>query len=333
MTLIQYVTATPANEHHVAIRSAINEHVDDGELQIFASVTYLAKNLGTARKQLQLSVRMGNFGVVHAHSSLAGAIVRTAILHRDGQRIVYTPHCFAFDRRDVFFGTRAVYWLIEFILSLNTGRIGACSIRERRSASFMLARRSAVFVPNVAAVQYDERRSLLVNPKTAGTSVAMVGRVSAQKDPNFFMATVRVIRRTHPDTAAMWIGGGDPKTVARMRSDEIEVTGWLAHTDAQAKFTDCGIYIHTAAWEGFPMAVIEANAADLPIVTRTIAAFEGINPIWAGSTPDQMASMVINILGSAAARAKNRNFWASNLSANNTETQREQLRKLYSLEP
>ncbi len=49
--------------------------------------------------------------VVHAHSSFPGVYARAALLH--GPRLVYTPHCFAFERRDVGWVARSTYRAVE----------------------------------------------------------------------------------------------------------------------------------------------------------------------------------------------------------------------------
>ena len=60
----------------------------------------LARRVGggdtaSARALRRLDQERG-FGIVHAHSSKAGVLVRGSV--RRARRIVYSPHCFAFNR-------------------------------------------------------------------------------------------------------------------------------------------------------------------------------------------------------------------------------------------
>src|SRR5919202_4520310 len=83
--------------------------------------------------------RRHRYGLVHAHSSKAGALVRAALRHR--RRLLYTPHCFAFAAR--FGGAqRAVYRAIEQAAIPRTGAIVAVCDWERREAERLWGGRS-----------------------------------------------------------------------------------------------------------------------------------------------------------------------------------------------
>ena len=52
----------------------------------------------------------------------------------------------------------------------------------------------------------------------------------------------------------------------------VEVTGWLEQDVAVKEIADCDVYLHTAAWEGYPMTILEAFELGMPVVARTIHA-------------------------------------------------------------
>ncbi|MFX7785070.1 glycosyltransferase, partial [Acinetobacter baumannii] len=66
--------------------------------------------------------------------------------------------------------------------------------------------------------------------------------------------------------AATWIGDG-PSSAPRVR-----VPGWAARDDVRAELAELDVYFHTAAWEGFPIAILDAAAMGLPILARRIPA-------------------------------------------------------------
>ena len=56
-------------------------------------------------RAVRLAIRTLQPDVIHAHSSYAGAYVRLAG-PRSGARIVYSPHCYGFERRDLVYVCR-----------------------------------------------------------------------------------------------------------------------------------------------------------------------------------------------------------------------------------
>jgi hypothetical protein len=72
-----------------------------------------------------------SFEIVHAHSSKAGVLVR-AVLPRPSGRVVYSPHCFGFNRSGA--GGRLLAWAVEQALVPRTGAIVAVCDWERRQA-------------------------------------------------------------------------------------------------------------------------------------------------------------------------------------------------------
>ena len=68
------------------------------------------------------------------------------------------------------------------------------------------------------------------------------------------------------------MGGGAPGEEAALREAGALVTGWLPRQAALERLAAADVYVHTAAWEGFPVSVLEAAALDLPILARRIPA-------------------------------------------------------------
>lgn len=275
-----YIDQVPEHEHHLLYSTrAETTTLPDGWEKRFATVQVLPEgHLGRIVAVRNLADRL-TADVVHAHSSYAGVYVRLALRSRAGRRIVYTPHAYAFERRDLHDAGRAGFWCIEAVLALNTGTFAACSPREANLSRWALGRARVVHVPNFA--------DLPVMPRGADTGkpmrdteqpvrIAGSGRVGRQKDPVFMIEAVEAVRRAGHRVEAVWIGGGEQQLEMRLANAGIEVTGWIGRAEAIGMLSRQDVYVHTADWEGFPFAVLEATAVGTPIVVRSRPHFQGL---------------------------------------------------------
>ena len=97
------------------------------------------------------------------------------------RRLVYSPHCFAFERRDLSPVIRMLVRAAERVLARNTDTFAACSPAEARAAVQAVAASAApavIHVPNVARVP-----ALAMLEHRDPNRVVTVGRIGAQKDP------------------------------------------------------------------------------------------------------------------------------------------------------
>ena len=252
--LHQYVQATPELEHHLLRRlRPDDDHADDGELAWFRTVEDLPQGTWPAIRAVRRHSRQVRPDVVHAHSSLGGAFTRLA-LRRGAPALVYTPHCFATERVDLSATARRALGLVERLLARNTDAFAGCSQRELDLTRGWSRRPRRVWVPNVTDVEP------LADEADDEGFVATLGRITAQRDPGFFIDVVTALRARVPGLAARWIGGGDPAAIARLEAAGVEVTGWLPRSEALGLLGGARLYVHTARWDGAPMSLIEATA-------------------------------------------------------------------------
>jgi glycosyltransferase involved in cell wall biosynthesis len=98
----------------------------------------------------------------------------------------------------------------------------------------------------------------------------MVGRISKQKGFEFFNQVARLLsHRAH----FKWIGGGDDDCESLLRNNGVEVTGWITRNEVVAHLKGLDLYFHSAAWEGFPISVLETGQLGIPMVLRDIGPF------------------------------------------------------------
>lgn len=71
----------------------------------------------------------------------------------------------------------------------------------------------------------------------------------------------------------------------------IQVTGWLPRAQLLTELAGSDVYLHSAAWEGFPLAVLEADALRIATVLRDIPAFEDSDLPLRISSPEELAAL------------------------------------------
>jgi glycosyltransferase involved in cell wall biosynthesis len=320
--MLEYIRSTPMIEHIVvgADRGEPLPENPDG----YRFIAMVEGQLARIRQVRELC-RTLEPTVVHAHSSFAGLYVRVA----SGRvPVVYTPHCFGFERTDLRHSARGALWVIERVLALRTAEVAACSPREAQ-----LARRMGMNVTSVPNVGRFE--GLDLEHSTRGSAgrvpkVSFVGRISAQKDPKFAAETVREFRELHVGQVDFeWIGDGPQEACAGLERAGIRVTGWLSGEQVTAELSGSSVYVHTAAWEGFPMAVLEASQLGLPIVARDIPALDQMPRDYLGGDPKTVAAIIVKVLTSTDTENRCAAGWSDALTANTRDNQRSALLAVY----
>ena len=238
---------------------------------------------------------------------------------------MYTPHCYAFERRDVSPPVRRAFWLVEAALAHNTDVIAACSRREARLARSLHRGGHVVLVPNIA-----EEQGPATGARRDPNLVAGLGRLSPQKDPDFFAAAVGALRAGRPGVAAQWIGGGDPTFMARLSREQVQVTGWVAKSEAMTRLGSAGLYLHSATWEGEPMALLEAHALGVPIVARAIPALSDAPPEALATTAEELAEVARAVMSGPEQARLNLAAWHQYFEDNTRDCQRHALLQAYS---
>jgi glycosyltransferase involved in cell wall biosynthesis len=228
--------------------------------------------------------------IIHAHSSYAGGYVRLAT-GRHNARIVYSPHCFSFQRRDVPRVARAGFWGLEAALSFRTDAVAAVGEWEQELAARLPKRVDIVFVPHRVQLPADQPSRSMTNHGP----VVTVGRIVPQKDPLFFAAAARDARLLGGDREWRWVGGGDEHLEQLLLDSGVTVTGWRSRDAVLRELAGAHAYVHTAAWEGNPVTVLEAASVGLPIVARDIPPVRHAGVERLASTPIELAQMVLEL--------------------------------------
>lgn len=264
--------------------------------------------------------------VVHAHSSFPGLYTRA---RRIAAPVVYEPHCFKHDDPNTSPVKRALYRGAERFLAPRTWKFGTLSSHEENLVRALSPSATCVPIPNLPTVA---SRSAGHGPLTSQAIpvISMVGRIARQKDPVFFSDVAAALRSKVPAVRFQWIGDGDPELRRGLEQTGIQVTGWLDNHGVAESLASSSVYVHSAAYEGFPLSILDAAAQGVPIAARSISAL-GDSGLLQADDADGVAGLVAAILSDAGTRelalAANRSL----LARMNRSTLHTALRDLYDL--
>jgi len=202
--------------------------------------------------------------------------------------VVYSPHCFAYERHDVPPFARVAFRAVERQLARVQQTIAAVSPYEAELARALGGKASVRLTPNASlrrarAIRLPQRRQIVT-----------VGRISPQKDPRFLVEVARIVGSRASFT---WVGDGDTKSREELHEAGVRVTGWLTPEAAQAELDAADLYFHPARWESSPFALVEAAFSGLPVMTRSIPALRSLGYWQSGASPREAADEVLATFG------------------------------------
>ncbi len=239
--------------------------------------------------------------IIHLHSSFAGFLGR--FLPKGAGKIIYTPHCYSFERLDISPIKRAIYQNLERIGLSRIDVVAGCSLRECALAQKIGAKK-AVYLNNYSEIQTPQVFHPRP-PQKENFNAVIVGRVSAQKDPDFLLRTLPYLAET-PESKQLkihWIGGGDKKWTEDLEKAGVKVTGMLDHHEVIKTLESADLYLHTAAWEGMPLTLLEAAKLNIPIILRKISATKDFPYPFLVSSPEEMANAIIHFIRSPSKKS------------------------------
>lgn len=322
--VIGYARASPEFDHYLLchVRSESFSYSDD--LSVFQDFLVLPANAVSEYVKIRSIVRGVQPDVVHVHSSIAGLAARLALRRTPDRTMVYTPHCYAFERRDKSRAWRAAVWLIEWSLAWRTDVLAGCSRWETAHGPSIRPGIRRARLPQVTVSSETVSRATVAGPvqssappRSAPPQVAMSGRICPQKDPRFFLDVVRRLREDGIEFEAVWIGDGESDLKQELVSEGVRVTGWLSWAESLGAVDQAAVYLHTAAWEGYPLSVLEAVYRGLPVVARRIRCFGHLSSRAApADAPDVAAEVGALLTDDAGDRvAANLAEWATESEA------------------
>ena len=266
-------------------------------------------------------IRSEGFDLVHAHGSKAGFLARLAAIG-SGVPVIYSPHCFSFHAGVNPLTANLLALLERFASKFLTARIITVADGEQTLARQYGVGEPKLFVTVHSGIdpKYYEKpldkaaqRSTL-NLGENDLLVGAVGRLGEQKSPLDFVQMAALVHKQKPQAHFVWAGSGPLEEAARKLSQELGIAS-VCHFIGEYKdipsllgTLDC--FVLPSLWEGFPIVLLEAMAAGVPIVATNIpgndeAVLSGENG-WLVSPhdPAALAEKVLSLLNDPAQAAE-----------------------------
>ena len=210
--------------------------------------------------------------IVHAHSSIAGLVVRLLGILR-GYSIIFCPHGWSVDIKGARV-VRLVAEVVERVLALNTDQVILISRHEYRRArdlGFGEDKLSLVVSgirpesPDVQPAPWEDNR----------LKVLFAGRFDFQKGVDVLLEAVQDLGDR---LTVRLVGGGVVNSLRLPESLPSHVTnlGWLDRTDVSAQMKSCDVLVVPSRWEGFGLVAVEAMRLGIPVIASGVGGLREI---------------------------------------------------------
>lgn len=231
-------------------------------------------------------IKRERFNIVHTHGVRAGLLGRMAA-RLDGQcKLVHTCHTMAEDlvRGKGLLSSvkKGVYSFTDTRMASFTGAVVTVSddLRRRSMDNGIAGRKLITIHSGVDLSQYQMledkahargKIGVPVGCKLVGT----VARFTPQKNLIDFLRAAKLISREYDDVMFALVGDGPESDLLRNEAQNLGIshrtvfTGF--HRDIAKILPGFDIFVLSSLWEGHPLSVLEAMAAELPVVATRVA--------------------------------------------------------------
>lgn len=219
--------------------------------------------------------------VVHTHTAKAGAVGRAAAILAGVPIVVHTYHGHVL--RGYFSPAKTgVYRAIERGLARRTDRLLAVTTRVRDELVALGVGQAAQYraVPlgfDLAPLLVAERRRGELRAELGlgdAPLIGIVARLAPIKAHEVFLSAAATVRQQVPAARFLIVGDGElralleQQTAALGLTDAVRFLGWRA--DIDRLYADIDVVALTSRNEGSPVALIEAMASGVPVVSTDV---------------------------------------------------------------
>ena len=221
-------------------------------------IPLLLSKLRAAMVDLDQQVQLD---VVHLHSSFAG-LLRLVVSPALAERVVYTPHGYAFMRDDFCQAVRALTLGAELTLQRRSGTIAVGTGEAEQCRRYLRSTRVSVLHNRV------NTHTIPNHDPASRPLVVNVSRITKHKAADRFAGVARALSA---EADFVWIGDGDPGLKERYFHDSpVKVTGWLSPHEALLHLAEAHVLLSCSRAEGLPLSVVQAQAMGIPVVLSDI---------------------------------------------------------------
>lgn len=212
--------------------------------------------------------------IIHAHSTLAGAVVRLlSLLPGKFPSIVYCPHGWAFDMETPGYLRHPVRWA-ERVLSPLAKVIVAISGHEFQQgieAGIPAARMQVI----ENGISTDMPIATPVEWSDARTRVLFIGRLDRQKGVDILLKAAASLK----DKAVFRVIGTHVTTKNDLTTSmppNVELLGWKSAEDIAGYLAVCDVVAMPSRWEGFGLVALEAMRSRKPVIASAVGGLQTV---------------------------------------------------------
>lgn len=248
-------------------------------------------------------------GITHLHNHFANASCTVAML---ASELTGIPYSFTLHGPSTFFEPHR----LALGEKIARARFVACISHFARSQGMIFAgpahwERMHIVHCGVTPADY----APAPDRGEAGPEIVFVGRLAAVKGVFVLLEAVAHLSETHPEARVTLIGDGPERARIEARvaelglSDRVTFTGYLTQPEVAERLAGASIFALPSFAEGVPVVLMEAMAAELPVVATRIAGIgelvtEGeAGLLVAPGDPDSFAAALETLLADPEQRA------------------------------
>jgi glycosyltransferase involved in cell wall biosynthesis len=231
-----------------------------------------------ALRALHQHLKSHHYDLVHCHSTKAGLLGRLARLAHPSTRIVYTPHCIAFDTGLSRRQRRAARWMEALLARLTTHAI-AVSQREQKALCRIGHKNVSLIHNGVDLKAFDALPRANRNQfglEDSDYVIGCFGRLTRQKNQAVLVRALPRVLESVSNAKLFFVGDGEDGLCLRQLATRLNIADkivWPGDVeDARPLYELCNLVIQPSRWEGCPYTVLEAMAAQCLVIARDVGA-------------------------------------------------------------
>ncbi len=210
--------------------------------------------------------------VVHAHSSIAGIVVRLLGLRRR-YRIVYCPHGWSIDRQGTGSMLRIAVLMERWLGALCEGIIVISPHEYDRAIELGFPPEKVALVnsgvrrecPDVAPAEWQDER----------IRVLYAGRFDRQKGVDVLLEAIEPLG----DRLCLRLVGGfvvNGGSLSEPLPPHVADLGWMDREGVYAQMKACDVLVVPSRWEGFGLVAVEAMRMQVPVIAAAVGGLVAI---------------------------------------------------------
>lgn len=166
--------------------------------------------------------------------------------------------------------------------------------------------------PYILPIMVEQPKQIVPMTFPFAQTVLMACRLEAEKRVDVALQAFARVRKEHPDAGLVIIGNGSLRAQLELQAYQLGIVDAVqflgTQQDVFAVYAGADVYLHTAAYEGYGMTLIEAALSGLPIVTTDVGVvgdvlIDGGSVLVTQATPADIAIKIGLLLDDEALRA------------------------------